>query len=393
MKTYDVAIIGAGIQGAGIAQAAAAAGFSVVVIEQDEIAAGTSSRSSKLIHGGLRYLESGQFNLVRKSLKERAMLCKLAPELVKLEPFYIPIYRHTSRRPWQIFTGLSLYAILGGLHRNNRFKKCKKSHVRADKLVEEQLQSVYRYYDGQTNDVLLTRAVMKSATDLGADLYQQTEVMKISRKEGRFDIGVDRKHVHENETHFNLSASMIINATGPWVNRLVETTTFETSRLDVDLVQGTHIILDQAPPSGIYYLEAKDKRAVFVMPYEYQGSKKTMVGTTESQYQGDPGKVVPLKQEIAYLKELYQQYFNVDKECTVLDSFAGLRVLPSDNGTSMFSRPRDTIIHDAAPRMLSIYGGKLTAYRATAKKVVKQIRKQLGKRKLVAHTEQLYLDF
>ena len=121
MQTFDVVVIGAGINGAGAAQAAAAAGYSVLVLEKNEIAAGTSSKSSKLIHGGLRYLESAQFSLVRKSLKECAILCCIAPDLVKLKPFYIPIYKKTTRRPWQIRIGLSLYALLGNLHKKNLF--------------------------------------------------------------------------------------------------------------------------------------------------------------------------------------------------------------------------------------------------------------------------------
>ncbi|MDH5660320.1 MAG: FAD-dependent oxidoreductase, partial [Gammaproteobacteria bacterium] len=113
MKQFDIVVIGAGIHGAGVAQAAAAAGYSVLVLEKNEVASGTSSKSSKLIHGGLRYLESAQFSLVRKSLKERAILCRLAPGLVKLQPFYIPVYKKTIRRPWQIRLGLILYALLG----------------------------------------------------------------------------------------------------------------------------------------------------------------------------------------------------------------------------------------------------------------------------------------
>ena len=117
MSDIDVLVIGSGIHGAGVAQAASAAGYRVLVLEKASIAAGTSSKSSKLIHGGLRYLESAQFSLVRKSLKERSVLCRIAPSLVKLRPFYIPIYKTTARRPWQIRIGLSLYALLGGLNK------------------------------------------------------------------------------------------------------------------------------------------------------------------------------------------------------------------------------------------------------------------------------------
>ncbi len=143
MKELDVVVIGAGIHGAGVAQAAAAAGYGVLILEKNEIAAGTSSKSSKLIHGGLRYLESYQFSLVRKSLKERAILCRLAPGLVKLQPFYIPIYKTTTRRPWQIRVGLSLYAFLGGLHKDNLFKRVKHKGIKnIDKLEQTNLQKV-----------------------------------------------------------------------------------------------------------------------------------------------------------------------------------------------------------------------------------------------------------
>jgi len=169
MTDVDIVVVGAGIQGAGVAQAAAAAGYSVLLLEQTGIASGTSSRSSKLIHGGLRYLESGQFRLVRECLRERALLLRNAPSFVRLAPHYIPVYRETRRRPLLLRAGLSLYAVLGGLHPEVRFRQLPRSAWSdLDGLNQDGLQAVFRYFDAQTDDAALTRAVVSSAQSLGA---------------------------------------------------------------------------------------------------------------------------------------------------------------------------------------------------------------------------------
>src|SRR5271155_5895005 len=171
MKEYDVIIIGGGIHGAGVLQAAAAAGHSALLMERLGLASGTSSRSSKLIHGGLRYLESGQFALVRESLRERAIHLRIAAELVELKPFFIPVYRDTRRRPWQLKIGLWIYALLGGFDAATRFGSVPKSEwPQLDGLKTKDLDAVVRYHDAQTNDSLLTRAVVQSALSMGAEL-------------------------------------------------------------------------------------------------------------------------------------------------------------------------------------------------------------------------------
>ena len=384
MKEFDVVVIGAGIHGAGVAQAAAAAGYSVLVLEKNEIAAGTSSKSSKLIHGGLRYLESHQWSLVRKSLKERAVLCRIAPDLVKLQPFYIPIYKTTTRRPWQIRIGLSLYALLGGLRKENLFKR-----VRGEKLIQleqKNLQKVYQYNDGQTNDVKLTKAVMFSAKALGAQLKCFVNIISIIKAETCFKVIYE-----EADKEISVQAKVIINAAGPWVNELHELIHPKVDSLDVDLVQGTHIIIDAPAPSGIYYLEAQDKRAVFVMPYEFNGELKTMIGTTEKLFLGKADDVEASDEEVEYLLSMYKIYFPKYSDAKIIHQFVGLRVLPSDDG-SMFVRPRDTILHWAMPNLLTLYGGKLTAYRSTSEQVIKKIKPFLDKRQRIAYTNQLFLS-
>lgn len=386
MTEVDVLVIGAGIHGAGVAQAAAAAGYSVRVLEKETVACGTSSKSSKLIHGGLRYLESYQFSLVRKSLKERAVLTRLAPALVKLQPFYIPIYSSTTRRPWKVRLGLILYAILGGLRKENAFKKISRKKLsNLDQLEKTHLNSIFQYYDGQTNDVALTKAVMKSANQLGATLINPVEITSIKKSQLSFEVSYKSSSLNE-----SIQAKVVINASGPWVNELLDVVEPKASILDIDLVQGTHIIIDAPAPSGIYYLEAIDKRAVFVMPYEYNGEVKTMIGTTEKLFIGKADDVIPSNEEVEYLQTVYQSYFPTNDDFTLLDKFAGLRVLPKNN-SSMFSRPRDTILHWSLPGLLTLYGGKLTAYRSTADLVIKKIKPFITKRKRVAYTDQLYL--
>src|ERR1700690_1042783 len=158
MKQYDVVIVGGGIHGAGVLQAAAAAGHSALLVERLGLASGTSSRSSKLIHGGLRYLETGRFALVRESLRERAILLRIAAELVELKSFFIPVYRDTRRRPWQLKVGLWMYALLGGFDASTRFGTVARSEWSSlDGLEAHGLEAVVRYHDAQTDDALLPR--------------------------------------------------------------------------------------------------------------------------------------------------------------------------------------------------------------------------------------------
>ena len=389
-EVVDVLVIGAGIMGAGVAQAAAAAGYSVRVLEQTGIASGTSSRSSKLIHGGLRYLESAQFALVRECLTERALLLKLAPHLVQLKPFHIPVYKHTTRRPWQIRSGLTLYALLGGLTKDTRFQRVPRAQwATLDGLTTDGLQQVFRYYDAQTDDTALTQAVTRSAQSLGAELIVPARFTAAEIG----DDGVTVHYDHNNAAH-QCRARLIINAGGPWANRILQHVTPAVPALEMDLVQGTHIIIDSRLHHGLYYLEApRDQRAVFALPW--QG--RLMVGTTETFYSGEPQDVHPLEEEQDYLLTVLAHYFPAYRHLSRNDisaSFAGLRVLPKTTGAA-FSRPRETVFHPDNPhhpRLFTLYGGKLTAYRATAAKLMQHIKYVLPQRTPLADTRMLPLQ-
>lgn len=384
MTQYDVVIIGAGIQGAACAQALSAAGYQCLVLERHASpAAETSSCSSKLIHGGLRYLESGQFSLVFECLQERKLLLRNAPELVQEVPFYIPVYRHSQRRAWKIGLGLWLYRLLGG----GPFKRVQRSEWSAlNGLDLNDLVAVFQYYDGQTDDVALTHAVLYSAKQLGACLCFNAQFVSARRHAEAYQI----QYQMNGSTH-ECQVNVMINAAGPWVNQVLDAVTPRPPQLAIDWVGGTHIVVPEQSLSGIYYVEAReDGRVVFIMPW--QG--KTLIGTTEKHYQAIPDSIAPTESEIDYLLKVYNDYFSasISRE-DVQSAFAGLRVLPRDAG-SYFNRPRDTIVYpddSRSPRCLSLYGGKLTASRATAAEVVKLLEPVLGRRKNRADTRMLKL--
>jgi glycerol-3-phosphate dehydrogenase len=389
MKQYDVVVIGGGIHGAGVLQAAAAAGHSALLIEQGALASGTSSRSSKLIHGGLRYLESGQFSLVRESLRERAIHLRIAPELVALKPFYIPVYPDTRRRPWQLKLGLFVYALLGGFHSSTRFGTVpRRDWPSLDGLETQGLQAVIRYHDAQTDDSLLTRAVVQSALSLDATLAMPAEFTGAELNED----GVTVTYVQGTQT-LQCAARVLVNAAGPWAPRVAAAIQPPVSIPSVDLVQGTHIVLPLAVTAGIYYVESPtDGRAVFLMPW----NGATLVGTTETPYKGPPDRVQPLPEEEEYLLDVARHYFPACRHLTredITQRFAGLRVLPAASAAA-FDRSRETIFsadREAKPRVLGIFGGKLTGWRAAAAHVLERISGSLPVRSPRAATDQLIL--
>lgn len=384
-ERLDVLVIGGGIHGAGVLQAAAAAGHSALLVEERAPAAGTSSRSSKLIHGGLRYLETLQLGLVRESLRERAILLRVAPHLVKLTPFLIPVYEDTSRAPWTIRAGLSLYAALGGLGPEDRFRRLpRREWEQLDGLATSGLRAVFRYFDGQTDDAALVRAVLASARELGARVECPCTFVDARKQADGYVVRVaDARGERE------LKCSALVNAAGPWIATAQERITPRPLVLDVELVAGAHLELEGVLERGIYYCEApRDRRAVFLIPWK----GRTLVGTTETPYTGDPAQVKALDSESDYLIETFQRYMP-QRSTRVLAAWAGLRVLPKLPGAA-FSRPRDvtfTFDDEARPRLVAIWGGKLTGYRATAEKVLGRLAPQLPERARLADTATLRL--
>ncbi len=386
---YDVVVAGGGIHGVGIAQAAAAAGHSVLLLEQSSLAAGSSSRSSKLIHGGLRYLESGQLRLVHESLRERALMLRLAPELVHLQRFFIPIYDQNRRHPWQLRIGLSLYALLAGLDSTTHFGTVPRSEwTSLDGLDVHGLRQVFWYHDAQTDDALLTGAVMRSAQSLGAELALPARCTGALLAAD----GVQVRYEQDGAPQ-ECAARVLVNAAGPWAETLARTITPAITVPPLELVQGTHLLLDTPPRRGVYYLESpRDGRAIFVMPFRGQ----LMVGTTEVRYHGDPSAVAPGPHEVHYLLGVLRHYFPRFRDAAASElrgEFAGLRVLPAGGGHA-FHRSRETMLvpdRNHRPRVLSIYGGKLTTWRAVSARVLARIGPSLPTRTPRARTDQLEL--
>jgi glycerol-3-phosphate dehydrogenase len=384
---FEVAVVGGGVLGVGAAQACAAAGYSCVIVEQTDWAAGTSSRSSKLIHGGLRYLESKQFSLVRESLRERAILLRIAPGLVRPLAFRIPVYATTKRRPWELAAGLGLYALLAGWTSLARFSTSSprrlSAALRASGLKADGLQTVFRYWDAQTDDVQLTRAVLRSAQSLGVEARCPARLASAERIDDGYRLVVEEGgHTRE------LRCAYLVNCAGPWINDVLARVTPEAAHRPIDRVQGSHLVLDQALHDEAFYLESPiDQRAVFVLPWK----GRTLLGTTERPFEGDPAQAAVSDGERDYLLATLRHYFP-DVAPKIVGEFAGVRVLPHGDGRA-FQRPRDCVFHwePNHPRLLSLYGGKLTGYRHTGQDVVAKVLQSLGPRAAKADTATLRL--
>ncbi|VAW62501.1 Aerobic glycerol-3-phosphate dehydrogenase [hydrothermal vent metagenome] len=376
--SYDIVVIGAGIQGAGVAQAAAVCKYKTLILEKSPSAGlGTSSKSSKLIHGGLRYLETGQFKLVMQSLLERKRLLRNAPHLVKFIPFFIPVYANSSRPAWLIWLGLCLYSVFS----LKKFHIVKKSEWRdLDGLNLKNLKTVFKYYDAQTDDTALTQAVMKSAQEHGAEVMYDAHFLTSQVINGHHQLTFK-----QNNQTSTVKCNCIINCSGPWAELVQAGITPSLKLPDIELVAGAHIIIRRRLNQGAYYIQANDKRAIFILPWKEHkcGEDTAMIGTTETPYSEDPDKVTPTPREISYLLENYNRHFNNNTSNEdVIESFSGLRVLPAskrgENELS-FKKPRDSLIvySNTAPALITLIGGKLTTYRSSSEKVINLLRKIL----------------
>ena len=382
---YDLVIVGAGIHGAAVARQAVDLGLNVCVLEQySGPARATSSRSSKLIHGGLRYLETLSINLVRECLQDRKRLLEHYPDLVHMQKFYIPIYKQTSRSRFVIRAGLSLYGLLGGLNKYSRYQVVPRSQwPHMDGIKQDDLLAVFQYWDAQTDDAKLTARLLEESAERGANIRYNARLSKITQEpEGITASIVDTQlnsQSNADAPEESIKGRYLINAAGPWCNKVLEQCMPPQTGLPVELVQGTHIELPGRLQHGVYYLESpKDRRAIFAMPWY----DRILFGTTETVYHGDPANVEPTAEEIDYLLQVYNHYFTQAPltRDDIIDAWAGLRVLPKSEDDP-FSRSRDTIFlcdNEEQPKIVSIFGGKLTSHFSTAKKLLKKLNNNYG---------------
>lgn len=372
MADFDLCIVGGGINGAGIARDAAGRGLKVLLMEQGDLASCTSSASSKMIHGGLRYLEFFEFGLVRKSLAEREVMLKVAPQIVTPLEFCIP-HRNAVRPAWMVRLGLFLYDHLwprkalpasGQINLNN--------HEYGVPLKIKD-GTGFTYADCWVDDARLVVLNAMDAARNGAIVKTYTRCEKLEPLEGGWKITLKDLLAGKEEHH---TARIVVNATGPYAYEFLDSTghiLMDTPKLR--LIQGAHIVVPKLYDGHqAYLLQMPDKRVIFVFPY----GDYTLCGTTETDFKGDPVESVALPSEIKYLCDALNLYFS--KQTTPADvvwSFAGVRPLFEDNKTDARKVSRDYRFYEdrsSGNLLLSVFGGKLTTYRTLAEEVMVAIK-------------------
>jgi glycerol-3-phosphate dehydrogenase len=378
---FDLAIVGAGINGAGIARDAAMRGLTVLLIDKGEIGGGTTSASTRLIHGGLRYLEHFEFGLVRESLRERETLLRIAPHLVKPLPMTIPIYKQSKRGRVTIRAGMIAYDVLSWGKSLPRHQMLSRAQTLAELpgLNPEGLLGSAFYFDAQVEfpERLVMDNVM-AARELGAQVFDHTMVTKLLVEE-KLVSGIEFVTA-DGRTH-SARALVVINATGPWIDRLLERAPVESPRL-IGGTKGSHIVMPSFPtaPASAIYLEARsDGRPMFIIPW----NGKYLIGTTDVRFEGNPDDVRCESWEVEYLLDEANLAFPKARLTTedIVLTYSGVRPLPVTNEKDEQSITRRHFIreHPRLSNLLSIVGGKLTTYRSLSEECVDLIFRKLGK--------------
>ena len=378
---FDVVIIGAGINGAGIARDAAMRGLKVLLIDKGDPGCGTTSASTRLIHGGLRYLEHFEFGLVRESLHEREVLLRIAPDFVKPLPIAIPIYKQGKRGRLTIRAGMILYDLLswGKSLPSHRMLSRAQTLQQWPGLNPEGLVGSALYYDAQVQfPERLVAANVRAASECGAEVRLHTRVTSFAVDDGK----VSRvEFISEDDQGGFAEAAIVVNAAGPWIDLVLEQAPVESPKL-IGGTKGSHIIVPPFPsaPANAIYLEARsDGRPVFIIPW----NKLYLIGTTDVRFEGNPDEVHCEPWEIEYLLAETNLAFpnaGLTRE-SILDTYSGVRPLPATNKKDEQSITRRHFIreHPRLPNLLSIVGGKLTTYRSLAEECVDLIFRKLGK--------------
>jgi len=376
---YDVAVVGGGINGAGVAREAAYRGYRTVLLEKHDFAQATSSQSTKLIHGGLRYLETAQIRLVRESLRERRILLGIAPHLVHPLELVVPIYEGSPRPPWMIRVGTLLYDLLAGRSNLGRSRGVGAAELaQVPFLRQEGLRGAVAYFDAQTLDSRLTLETILSAREAGAETFNYRPVLRV-RPDGPAYLleGTDRRSGQA----WQCRARCVVNATGPWAP-FFERDTLKHPTPPIVYDRGIHFVI---PSLGIrtgLYLMVSDRRLVFVLPWR---ERYTLIGTTETPFTGEDFAHVPASEkEIEYLLQVFNEYFprRALKREEVLHIYSGVRCLIAPKGGTMTgaSRESEVAVFSDGPGLawVVVYGGKLTSYRSYAVEILDRIARRIG---------------
>jgi len=368
----DICVIGGGINGVGVAADAAGRGLSVTLCEKDDLASHTSSESSKLIHGGIRYLEQYEFKLVREALREREILLRNAPHLVHPLQFVLPYDNHL-RPAWMIRIGLLMYDYLA---KRKQLGASQKINLRTDPRgleLQEQFSMGFTYMDCRTDDarLVVTNAIL--AREKGAHILTRTRCVHARRINNYWEITlIDEK---TNQT-FNIYAKAIVNAGGPWVSHILQDVTHTAAKSQVKLVKGSHFTVPKLYPGAhAFILQHPDKRVIFTIPYQ---GDFTLIGTTDIVFNADPNQVEISEAEIDYLLKMLAYYFkNPPTKEDINWTYSGVRALYNDEALKPSEITREyhlelTAMDEQSP-ILSIFGGKLTTYRTLAEHVLEKL--------------------
>ena len=367
-EVYDVAVIGGGINGVGIAADAAGRGLSVFLCEKDDLASHTSSASSKLIHGGLRYLEHYEFRLVREALAEREVLLAKAPHIVKPMRFVLP-HRPHLRPAWMIRAGLFLYDHLGkrkklGASRSLRFGP--------DNPLKAEISRGFEYADCAVDDARLVVLNAMAARELGAHVLTRTRCVSAQRNGNLWDVLIERADGSQQI----IQARALVNAAGPWVAKFIKDDLKLDAPYGIRLIQGSHLIVPKLyEGEHAYILQNEDQRIVFCIPYL---ERFTLIGTTDREYSGDPARVAITEQETDYLLKVVNQHFKhrLNRD-DILHTYSGVRPLCNDESDNPSAVTRDYTLALSAEAgqapLLSVFGGKLTTYRKLAESAMAEL--------------------
>ncbi|MCX8998415.1 glycerol-3-phosphate dehydrogenase [Rhizobiaceae bacterium BDR2-2] len=374
---HDLFVIGGGINGCGIARDAAGRGYGVALAEMNDFASGTSSAATKLIHGGLRYLEHYEFRLVREALMEREVLWAMAPHVIRPMRFVLPFQKGGVRPAWLVRLGLFLYDHLGGRKLLPATRTFDLGGDPAGRPLKPLFRKAFEYSDGWVDDARLVVLNARDAAGRGALILSRTRVVAARRQDGLWRIET-RNAAGERTVH---RARMLVNAAGPWVDGVLSGVLGRGDAHHVRLVQGSHIVVRRkfADPRA-YFFQNPDGRIMFAIPYEQDF---TLIGTTDRDYEGDPGAVAITDGEIDYLCAAASDYFAepVRRE-DIVWTYSGVRPLFDDGASKAQEATRDYVLKveagDGEPPLLNVFGGKLTTYRRLAEHALEKIGAALG---------------
>jgi len=363
-QIYDIFIIGGGINGAGIARDAAGRGLKVFLAEKNKVGSATSSWSSKLIHGGLRYLENYEFKLVKESLKEREVITSIAPSITKPLPFIIP-HSKKLRSKLLIRLGLFLYDNLGG-----KTKIPKSSKINFNKKYSNILKSHFKvgfqYYDVQVDDKKLVEMNIEDAKKMGAHIVENRKVINANRSKKGWEILLDNDEV--------VNSKILINAAGPWINEIVNNVIKANKNKSIRLVKGSHIIIKKLYDQEVAFtLQNDDNRIVFVIPYK---NVYSLIGTTEVDVNSPDNPKISNGEIIYLINTINNHFIKQISEKDILDTFSGIRPLIEDfKDASKVTRDYvfDLNLENKNSPLLNIYGGKLTTYRKLSENVIEEL--------------------